>query len=411
MRLRNLVLGACVAAVGCGTAAAQTAVKIGVLTDISGPLADASGQGSILAARLAIQDFKPQDHGLRVELVSADHQDKPDVALSIARKWIDTDGVDVIVDVPASSVALAVSDLVRAKDKILLVSGSGTSELTGRACSPNTIQWTYDTWALAHGVASALVKQGFSTWYFITADYAFGKALQVDASQAVEEAGGRVLGASPTAFPTTDFSSSLLAASTSGTKVIAFANGGTDTINAVKQAGEFGLPVPGQKVAALQLSVTNLHAIGLDNAQGLVFLTASYWDLNEGTRAFARRYAAELDGAEPGDIPMGVYSSVLHYLKAVAALGDKRTAQVMVQMRATPTDDPLFGVGQIRADGRTIHNMYLMEAKTKAASKGPWDLLTVLATVPAAVAFRPLDQSGCPLVTRPALAPATQLPR
>lgn len=411
MAFKNIVLATCMAFAGGAAASAQTTVKIGVLTDISGPFADASGQGSIVAARLAVEDFRPQDHGMRVEVISADHQDKPDVAMSIAREWIDTGGVDVIADVPTSSVALAVSDLVRAKDKILLVSGAGTSELTGKSCSPNTVQWTYDTWALAHGVASSLVRDGFSTWFFVTADYAFGKALQADAGDAVEKAGGRVLGAVRTPFPTTDFSSSLLAASAAGAKVIALANGGADTINAVKQAGEFGLPGRGQKLAALLLSVSNLRSIGIENAQGLVFITASYWDLNEGTRAFARRYAAQLGGAEPGDIPMGVYASVLHYLKAVAVLGGKDTARVMAQMRATPTQDPLFGTGRIRADGRTIHDMYLMEVKTPAESKGPWDLLNVLATVPAEDAFRPLDQGGCALIQVQARAAETRAAR
>ena len=286
------------------SASAQIKVKIGGLTNISGALSDSGGEGSITAAHLAIEDFRPQDHGLAVELVYADHQNKPDVALSIVREWIDNQGVDAIADVPASSVALAVSVLVRTKNKVLLVSGSGTSELTGRACSPNTIQWTYDTWADANGVVGDLVGEGYKSWFFVTADYAFGQALQADAADALKASGGQVLGNIRTPFPTDDFSSYLLQAAGSKAQVIALATGGADTVNAVKQAAEFGVIGSGRKLVALLMGVTDIHAIGLGAAQGLTFTTASYWDLNDGTRAFARRFAAARGGAEPGDLQM-----------------------------------------------------------------------------------------------------------
>lgn len=379
-------------------AAQATDVKIGVLNDRSGVYADLSGEGSVVAARMAIEDFGAAAKGINVTVVSADHQNKPDVASTIARQWYDQDGVDAIFDVPTSSAALAVNEITREKNKIVMISGGGTADLTGKACSPNTVHWTYDTWSLANGTGSALVKEGFDSWFFVTADYAFGHALETDTKAVVEKSGGTVLGTVRHPFPGQDFSSFLLQGQASGAKVIGLANAGGDLVNSVKQASEFGITQGGQALASLLVFISDIHALGLQAAQGLVFTEGFYWDQNEGTRAFSDRFAAQMNGSKPTMVQAGVYSSVLHYLKAIEAAGSKDSAAVMAKVKELPTEDALFGTGEVRADGRKIHNMYLFRVKTPDQSTGPWDYYETVATIPAAEAFRPLADGGCELV-------------
>jgi branched-chain amino acid transport system substrate-binding protein len=347
---------------------------------------------------MAVEDFKAAEKGIKVEVVAADHQNKPDIGASIARQWYDQDGVDVILDVPTSSVALAVNGLAREKNKILINSGGGTSDLTGAQCSPNTVHWTYDTWALANGTGGAMVKRGGDTWFFVTADYAFGHALERDTSALVTKAGGKVVGAVRHPFPGQDFASFLLQAQSSGAKVIGLANAGGDFTNTMKQAAEFGIVQGGQSLAGLLVFITDVHSLGLQVAQGLVMTEAFYWDQNDQTRAWAKRFGERNGGKMPTMVHAGVYAGALHYLKAVEALKGKDTAKVMAKMKEMPTDDPLFGKGRIRQDGRKIHDMYLFEVKKPSESKGPWDLYKQLATIPADQAFRPLNEGGCPLV-------------
>jgi branched-chain amino acid transport system substrate-binding protein len=347
---------------------------------------------------MAVEDFDAAAKGLKVEIISGDHQNKPDIGSSLARQWIDVDKVDVIVDVPTSSVALAVNEVVREKKKAFLVSGAAASDLTGKACSPNTIHWTYDTWALANGTGKAIVKTGGDTWFFITADYAFGQALERDTTAVVQANGGKVLGSVRHPLSTADFSSFLLQAQSSGAKIIGLANAGGDTINSIKQAAEFGITSGGQNLAGLLVFLTDVHSIGLQTAQGLILTEAFYWDLNDQTRAWSKRFAERHDGKYPTMVQAGVYASVLHYLKAVEALKSDDGTAVIAKMKELPTDDPLFGKGTIRVDGRKIHDMYLFQVKKPEESKGEWDLYTLRATIPAAEAFRPLDQGGCPLV-------------
>ncbi|HRO10592.1 ABC transporter substrate-binding protein [Amaricoccus sp.] len=373
-------------------------VKIGVLNDRSGVYADLSGEGSVEAARMAIEDFDAAGKGINVEVVSADHQNKPDIASNIARQWYDQDGVDAIFDVPTSSAALAVNDITREKNKIFINSGAGTADLTGKSCSPNTIHWTYDTWALAHGTGTAMVEQGYDSWFFITADYAFGHALEADTIAVVEAAGGKVLGTVRHPFPGQDFSSYLLQAQASGAKVIGLANAGGDTVNSIKQASEFGITQSGQALAGLLIFITDIHALGLPTAQGLVLTESFYWDLNDDTRAWSKRFAERMNGAMPTMVQAGVYAGVLHYLKAIEAVGDKESGAVMAKMKEMPTSDPLFGEGKVRADGRKVHDMYLFKVKAPEASTGPWDYYELMATIPADKAFRPLEDGGCPLV-------------
>lgn len=400
MKVAKLILAAATAALLSGSALAQDKidVKLGVLNDRSGTYADLSGEGSVVAAKMAVEDFKAADKGINVEVISADHQNKPDIGSSIARQWYDQDGVDVILDVPTSSVALAVSEITKEKNKIFINSGAGSSDLTGKACSPNTVHWTYDTWALANGTGSAMVKAGGDTWFFLTADYAFGHALERDTGAVVEKAGGKVLGNVRHPFPGQDFSSFLLQAQGSGAKVIGLANAGADTTNAIKQAAEFGIVQGGQKLAGLLTFVTDVKALGLSTAQGLVLTEAFYWDQNDGTREFSKRFAERHGGAMPTMVHAGVYASVLHYLKAVEATKGKDAAAVMAKMKETPSDDPLFGKGEVRADGRHVHDMYLFEVKKPEESKADWDLYKTVATIPAAEAFRPLADGGCSLV-------------
>ncbi|MDI3307226.1 MAG: ABC transporter substrate-binding protein [Acetobacteraceae bacterium] len=377
-------------------------VKIGVLNDMSGLYRDIGGPGSVACVRQAVQDFG--NKGFNVEVIFGDHQNKPDVGASIARQWFDQEGVDVIIDVPTSSVALAVSGVAREKDKIFLGSNPATSDLTGSACSPNTIHWTYDTWMLAHSTGGAMVKAGGDSWFFITADYAFGHALERDTAQFVKQAGGKVIGQVRTPFPgTTDFSSYLLQAQASKAKVIGLCNAGGDTINSIKQAAEFGLTRRGIKLAGLLMFISDVHALGLRTAQGLVLTSTFYWDLNDRTRAFTKRVLPKMPAElRPGMGQAGCYSAALHYLKAVADMGvaqAKRSgAATVARMKAMPTDDDVFGPGRIREDGRKLHPAYLFEVKTPEESKGPWDYYKLLITTPPDQAFRPLSEGGCPLV-------------
>ena len=400
---RNLLSTLVAAACGLGAAAAQAQVsdgviKIGVMNDMSGLYADIAGPGSVVAAKMAVEDFGAAAKGMKVEIVSADHQNKPDVGSTIARTWFDVDKVDVIADVPTSSVGLAVNQITKDKNKVFLNSGAATSDLTGKACSPNTVHWTYDTWMLANGTGSAIVKTGGDSWFFLTADYAFGHALERDTEAAVVKGGGKVLGKVRHPFPGNDFSSFLLQAQASKAKVIALANAGGDTINSIKQASEFGITKAGQNLAGMLVFITDVHALGLNTAQGLIFTETFYWDLNDQTRAWTKRFAAANGGKYPSMVQAGVYASILHYLKAVEASKTDTGVAVVEQMKKMPTDDPLFGKGSIRADGRKLHPAYLVEVKKPSESKGPYDYYKIRATIPADQAFRPLNQGECPLV-------------
>ncbi len=376
-------------------------VKIGVLNDMTGPFADLSGKGSVIAAQMAADDFaKSAGPGApRVEILSADHQNKADVGAAIARQWVDRDGVDAIVDVPNSAVALAVNQVMREKNRTFLASSSATSDLTGKACAPTTVQWVFDTWSLANGTARALVAQGGDTWFFITVDYAFGHALTRDATALVRAAGGKVIGEADHPLDSADLSSQLLSAQSSGAKVIALANAGADTSNAVKQAAEFGIGHDGkQKLAGLLVFLTDVDAMGLQTAQGLLLTEAFYWDLNDSTRAWSRRFAERAGGRMPTMNHAGVYSSVLAYLKAVQAANTIEGAAVVAQMEKAPIDDALFGPVTIRKDGRALHPMYLFQVKQPSQSKARWDYYNTIATIPADKAFRPMDEGGCPLI-------------
>jgi branched-chain amino acid transport system substrate-binding protein len=395
------------AALCAGTVVAQaqysdSTIKIGVMNDQSGTYADLSGQGSVWAARKAVEDFcKSTKCFDKIEIVFADHQNKPDVGSNIVRQWFDIDKVDVVVDVPTSSVALAVNNITKEKNKVFLVSGAAASDLTGKACTPNTIHWTYDTWALANGTGQAIVKTGGDTWFFITADYAFGHALERDTAAVVLKNGGKVLGKVRHPFPAQDFSSFLLQAQASKAKIIGLANAGADTTNAIKQASEFGIVAGGQSLAGLLVFITDVHALGLKTAQGLILTEAWYWDSNDNNRAFAKEFGAANKGNMPTMVQAGVYSAVTHYLKAVHELkSDADGAAVVAKMKSMPTDDKLFGKGTIREDGRKIHDMYLFEVKKPEESKGPWDYYKLRATIPAAEAFRPMDQGECPLAKK-----------
>jgi branched-chain amino acid transport system substrate-binding protein len=383
--------------------AADKPIRIGVLTDMIGAYAANTGPGSVLGAQMAVEDFMQSHPGIKAEVVQADLQLKPDVALAIAADWYDNKGVDVVTDVPLSSAAFAIGDLAKQKDKVAIFTGGASADITGPKCGPNHLHWVYDTWSMPHGVVEAAVKEGADTWFFITADYAFGHSLQKDAASFVTGAGGKMLGQALAPFPgTTDFSSFLVKAQTSGAKVVGLANGGADTVNCIKQAAEFGIMKGGQKVAGLIFLIHDVHGVGLSSAQGVLLTEPFYWNLNDGTRDFSKRYAARFNGVVPGSVHAGQYSAVTHYLKTAVAIGpDKAMASgraALEHMKATPTNDPLFGEGKVRTDGRVIHNMYLFEVKSPAESKGPWDYYKLRRTVPADQAFRPLDQGGCPLV-------------
>jgi branched-chain amino acid transport system substrate-binding protein len=378
-------------------------VKIGALSDQTSLYADVGGPGSTLAAQMAVEDSGLLKKGWTIDVVSADHQNKPDIGAGIARKWFDEDKVDVIVDVPNSGVGLAVAAVAKEKNGAYLNSGAASSDLTGKACTPNTVHWAYDTYALANGTGKAVVKAGGDSWFFLTADYAFGHALQRDTTAVVEANGGKVLGSVNVPLNTPDFSSFLLQAQSSKAKIVGLANAGGDTTNSIKQAHEFGITTGGQKLAALLLFITDVHAIGLDIAQGLEFTETFYWDMNDGTRAFSKRFSERMKNhAEPTMVQAGVYASLIHYFKALEALGGNPHdgAKVVAKMKEIPTDDPLFGKGVIRADGRTIHPAYLFEVKSPAESKYAWDYYKLVATIPADEAFRPLAQSECPLIKK-----------
>ncbi|MBC9206612.1 ABC transporter substrate-binding protein [Roseomonas aerophila] len=382
--------------------AQSTTLKIGVLNDQSGVYREISGPTSTACVRQAIVDSGIAAKGVNVEVVQADHQNKPDVGATIARQWIDRDGVDVIVDVPNSAVALAVNGIVREKNKAYFNSTGGTTELTGGQCSPNTIHWTYDTYMLAKSTGGAMVKTGGDSWFFITADYAFGHDLERNTTKFVQEAGGKVLGSVKHPLQSTDFSSYLLQAQQSRAKVIGLANAGTDTINSVKQAAEFGVTRRGTKIAVLLMFINDVHSLGLNAAQGLVCTESFYWDLNDRTRAFTKRVLPSLGGNYPAMSHAGCYASVLHYLKAVADMGAAAAkasgADAVARMKAMPTDDDCFGQGSIRADGRKLHPAFLFEVKTPAESKGPWDYYKLLQTTSAEDAWRPLSEGGCSLI-------------
>src|SRR5436190_6878424 len=401
-RVRGSLIAVAIAgAFAAGAAQAQLSdnvVKIGVLSDMSSLYTDLAGAGSVAAARMAVEDSGIEKRGYKVEIVSADHQNKPDIGSAIARQWYDTDKVDVIVDVPNSGVALAVNQITRDKGKAFLVSGAASSDLTGKACSPNTIHWTYDTWMLANGTGSAIVKTGGDTWFFITADYAFGQALERDTEAVVLKSGGKVLGKVRVPLNTQDFSSFLLQAQSSKAKIIGLANAGGDTINSIKQASEFGIVKGGQNLAGLLVFISDIHGLGLQAAQGLIFTTTFYWDQNDQTRAFAKRMAQANNGKYPTMVQAGVYAGVLHYLKAIDAAKTDDGTKVVEQMKKMPTDDPLFGKGRIRADGRALIPAYLVEVNKPAESKGPYDYYKVKATIPMEQAFRPEKDGGCSLV-------------
>lgn len=398
MNLKRLLL-ACALVSTQGYAWAETRVKLGVLTDLSGPYADLSGKGSVIATQMAADEFQKSHPDFKVDVISADHQNKPDVGSAVVRKWFDQDGVDTVVDVASSAVALAVSRLAKDSNKVFLASGPASSDITNKQCSTNTVQWTYDTYALSKGTGDMLVRLGSDKWYFITADYAFGHAMERDTTRFIEAAGGKVLGSSKHPINTPDFSSFLIQARASGAHVVGLANAGADTINAVKQAAEFGLATSGIKLAGLLVFVTDVHSLGLNVAQGLIVTEAFYWDLNDKTRTFSKRFAERSGGKMPSQVHAGAYSATLHYLKALAATGSKVDGKAVVEkMVELPTSDEAFGNGSLRKDGRKLHDMYLFEVKKPAESKGSWDLYKKLTTIPARQAFRPVSESECPLL-------------
>lgn len=403
-QLAALLLGTTVAfGVVSSAIAGDKVARIGVLNDQSGLYADLAGPGSVIAAQMAVEDSGLTKKGWKIDVISGDHQNKPDVGVNIARQWIDVDKVDVIADVPTSSVALAVNNLVKEKNSILLDSGAGTSDLTNSQCTPNTIHWTYDTYTLAHGTGSALTKSGGDTWFFLTADYAFGTALERDTTAAVTALGGKVVGSVRHPLNTADFSSFLLQAQASKAKVIGLANAGGDTVNSIKQASEFGIVKSGQKLAALLMFLSDVHALGLNVAQGLNMTETFYWDMNDGTRAFSKRFQERMKNkAMPTMVQAGVYSSLIHYFKTLDKLGENPHdgAKVVAAMKEIPSDDALFGKGKIEPNGRNIHDAYLFEVKSPAESKGPWDYYKLVATIPANEAFTPLDKSTCPLLKK-----------
>jgi branched-chain amino acid transport system substrate-binding protein len=398
LRLLSVILmvTASIAAAG----AREQQIRIGVLNDLSSVYADYQGIGSVIAAQMAVDDFGGKVGNIPVEVLSADHQNKADIGSAIAQRWFDLDRVNLIIDVPNSSVALAVSGIARDKNKVLIGSGAGSAALTGASCSPNTIHWTYDTWALANGVAQAVVGRGLKRWFFITSDYAFGHDLERQARGVVERGGGTVLGAARHPLGTSDFSSFLLQAQASGADVVGLATPGGDLSNMLKQAREFGLAEK-QKLVGLIVAINNVEAIGLKEAQGLIAVNPFYWDLNDATRAWAKRFADRHPRKNfPNDMQAGVYAAVLHYLKIAAKLdGDVENGRAVVAaMKDMPTDDVLFGKGVIRPDGRKTHPMYVLETKTPQESKGRWDYFRITETIPADKAFRPLSEGGCSLV-------------
>ena len=400
---RTMVIAAFAALLACSTAQAQQIdVKIGVLTDMASLYADDTGIGSVIAAKLAAEEFMKDNPNVKVTVVSADHQNKPDAAVGIANQWIDVDHVDMIADVPNSGVALAITQVAAQKNKVFVASGPASSDLTGPKCNGNMVHWTYDTWMLANGTGKAIVKTGGDTWFFLVSDYAFGHALARDTAAVVKANGGTVLGEVAHPINTSDFSSFLLQAQSSKAKIIGLANAGGDTINAIKQGAEFGIVAGGQKFAGLLVFASDVNALGLATAQGLVLTETWYWDMNDTNRAWTKRWQAERNapGKFPTMVQAGVYSGVTHYLKAVTELKSAADGKASVaEMKKLPTDDPLFGKGTVRADGRKIHPAYLFEVKAPGESKYPGDFYKLKATIPADEAFRPLKEGNCPLVS------------
>ena len=402
--IASLLLGTALSfAAGSIASAGDKTVKIGALSDQSGLYSDLGGPGSTLATQMAVEDSGLAGKGWKIDVISGDHQNKPDIGTSIARQWFDVDKVDIIVDVPNSGVALAVNNVVKEKNGVYINSGAATSDLTNAQCSPNTVHWTYDTYMLAHTTGQALVKAGGTSWFFLTADYAFGAALERDTTGVVTANGGKVIGGVKHPLNTSDFSSFLLQAQSSGAKVIGLANAGGDTTNAIKQASEFGIVQGGQKLAALLLFVNDVHALGLKVAQGLTFTESFYWDLNDKTREWSKRFQKlSPKGTMPSMTVAGVYAATLHYLKTLDALGGNPHdgAKVVAKMKEIPTDDPLFGKGPLRADGRRLIPAYLFEVKKPEESKYPWDYYKLIATIAPEDAAKPLEASECPLVKK-----------
>jgi branched-chain amino acid transport system substrate-binding protein len=400
---KYLIAGAVALGLLAQSAVAQVSdeiIKIGVLTDMSSLYSDINGPGAVVAVQMAIDDAGGTVLGKKVELIQADVQNKADVGTSIAGRWYSSENVDVILGAAASSSSLAVAGVAADKKKVFLATDPATSDLTGKACNAYTIHWVYDTVALANGTGSAVVKSGGKSWYFLTADYAFGHALERDVTAVVTANGGSVIGHALHPIGTSDFSAFLVQAQASKAQVIGLANAGGDTINSIKQAAEFGIVKGGQKLAGLLVFITDVHSIGLPLAQGLQLTEAFYWDLNDGTRAFAKRFSTKMNGKMPTSIQAGFYSATKHYLEAVKAAATDQSDTVVAKMKATPTDDPLFGKGYIRADGRKMHNMYLFEVKSPAESKGPYDYYKLIRTIPGEEAFRPMEKGECPLVKR-----------
>jgi branched-chain amino acid transport system substrate-binding protein len=402
--LKQALIGAVAAlALSAGSAHAQFSdnkVKIGVLTDLSGTYSDLAGQGSVVAAQMAIEDFGGKLNGMPIELVSADHQNKPDIASSIARKWYDTEQVDAIFDLVTTAAAVAVREVSREKGKIDMNSGAGSTVLTNDKCSATGFHWTYDVYAMAVGTGNAVVKQGGDSWFFLTADYAFGHDLEAQTAKVVKANGGTVKGAVRHPFPNSDFSSFLLQAQASGAKIIGLANAGSDTINAIKQAKEFGITQGGQSLAGLLVFISDVHSLGLETAQGMMLTTGYYWDKDDGSRAFAAKWSERMKGRKPTMVHAGVYSSVLHYLRSVQAAKTDEGVKVAEQIRTLPINDFFAKNGKVRPDGRMVHDMYLAQVKKPSESKGPWDYYNTLRTIPGDEAFKPLADSTCPLVKK-----------
>jgi branched-chain amino acid transport system substrate-binding protein len=402
-RISALFLGTALALVAGGALAQDKTVKVGVLTDNSGLYSDLGGAGSTLAAQMAIEDSGVAAKGWKVDLISADHQNKPDIATTIARQWIDVEKVDVLMDVLNSGVALAVNNVVKEKNSVMINSGAASSDLTNAQCTPNTVHWTYDTYMLANSTGRALVKAGGDTWYFITADYAFGAALERDTTAVVLASGGKVIGSVKHPLNSSDFSSFLLQAQASKAKIVGMANAGGDTTNTIKQAAEFGIVAGGQKLAGLLLFISDVHSLGLNVAQGLNLSSTFYWDMNDQTRAFSKRFSDRMKTkAMPTMVQAGVYAGLLHYFKALEALGGNPHdgAKVVGKMKDIPTEDTLFGKGSIQPNGRALHPAYLFEVKKPSDSKGPWDYYKLIGTTPGDQAFRPLSESACPLLKK-----------
>src|SRR6202167_1026778 len=406
-RIAALLLGTALSFAAASTAFAQDktdkTVKIGSLSDMASLYADINGPNTVMAVQMAVEDSGLAAKGWKIDVISGDHQNKPDIGVNIARQWFDVDKVDIIVDVPNSGVALAVNNVVREKNGVYINSGAATSDLTNAQCSPNTVHWTYDTYTLAHGTGQALVKAGGDTWFFLTADYAFGQALERDTTAVILANGGKVVGGVKHPLNTSDFSSFLLQAQASKAKIIGLANAGGDTTNTIKQAAEFGIVSGGQKLAALLLFITDVKAIGLETAQGLNFSETFYWDLNDKTREFSKKFSARMkNGSPPTMVHAGVYAGLMHYFKALDALGGNPHdgAKVVDKMKSIPTDDPLFGKGEVQPNGRVIHSAYLFEVKKPSESKAPWDFYKLIGTVPGDQAFTPLADSKCALLKK-----------